>query len=128
VRANAVFSPRFFAAIRLLGGVAAAALWLLACGVVTYGAYELSNEIEDCYRLSYRAEPVSVENEFPSPRGTCTFQRADGSVFLKSDYTNAWTLAAGLLVGLVPAGTFIWLGLGRPELRVPWPPSQMSRR
>jgi hypothetical protein len=112
---STTLSPGSRAALRLVAGISAAALWLLVCGWVTYVGYQLSNEVEDCVRMSSEASPISVENEFPSPKSTCSFERADGSVFEKTDYQNAWIVVAGLLIGVIPAATFVWLGLGRPH-------------
>ena len=102
--------------LRLVACVGAAVLWVALSYAATYGLYQLGNEKEDCRIFEERV--VGVEGEFPSLKHTCVYRRADGSVFKESDYAPQFgVLAIGLLVGLVPAATFLWLGLGWPELR-----------
>lgn len=104
--------------LRFVACVVAAALWLGVSYSATYVAYQLGNEIEDCTRIEGSARPVGVDGNWPSLKHTCVYERADGSTFRESDYAPQITvLTIGVLFGLVPAATFLWVGVGRPPFR-----------
>jgi len=102
--------------LRLLACIAAAALWLMLAFAVTRVAFARAGDIGNC--SIFERQVVGVDTDWPLPRYTCVYREPDGTTIRQSRYaTPIVIMVIGLVVGVVPAATFLWVGLGRPDLR-----------
>lgn len=102
--------------LRLLACITAAALWLLLAFAVTRVAFARGGDIGNCD--IFGRQEVGVDTDWPWPRYTCVYREPDGTTITESRHaTPIVIMVVGLMVGVVPAAAFIWVGVGRPDLR-----------